>query len=331
MNKVNWGILSTAAIAKKQVIPALQQADNAEPAAVASGSGKAAELARQYDIPKAYENYEELLDDPEIDIVYIPLPNGLHAKWVKEAAKRGKHVLCEKPAALTAEEAQDMIRFCEESNVLFMEALMYQFQPQYQRVKEIIASGEIGEVKLMRSSFTFMLEELEGNIRMSRALGGGSLYDIGCYCIHAIRHILDSEPVKVYAAEERHPEYGVDMSAVVTMTMRNGVNAYFDCGMNMTERNTYEVVGTKGTIEGAAAYVPQPDGECRLTITNENMETREENISGYYYTIGVEYLSNCVINGMKPEFKPENTIKNMKVLDACHESLNKGKIVTFNN
>ncbi|MBS4208877.1 Gfo/Idh/MocA family oxidoreductase [Bacillus sp. FJAT-50079] len=326
-NAVNWGILSTATIARKQVIPAIHQAENANIIAIASESGKASEVAKQFHIPKTYESYEDLLADPEIDIVYIPLPNGLHSKWVKEAAKHGKHVLCEKPAALTTEETKEMIQVCRENNVLFMEALMYQFHPQHKRVKDIIDSGEIGEVKLMRSSFTFQLEELNGNIRMSKELGGGSLYDIGCYCIHAIRTILDREPVRVYAVEENHPIHHVDMSAVAIMELDNGMKAYFDCGMNMTERNSYEVVGTKGKIEVPRAFIPRVDGEGVIVITTDNGKRREETITDYYYKLGVEHLSNCLLTGIFPIQTPESSISNMKVLEACFQSIRTGATV----
>ncbi|HAQ06782.1 MAG TPA: gfo/Idh/MocA family oxidoreductase, partial [Bacillus bacterium] len=144
MRKIKWGILSTANIALTQVIPAIQRSAKAEVEAIASSNGKAEVAAAKLNIPRAYETYEELLQDPNIDAVYIPLPNSLHRKWVLEAARHGKHVLCEKPAALNAEEMIEMDRYCKEQNVLFMEAFMYQFHPQHERVKEIIASGEIG-------------------------------------------------------------------------------------------------------------------------------------------------------------------------------------------
>lgn len=324
-SSVNWGILSTAAITQKWVIPALQQSENANLAAIASGSGKAKEVAAKYNIPKQYNSYEELLSDPEIDLVYIPLPNGLHAKWVKEAAKSGKHVLCEKPAALTADETREMIQVCEENHVLFMEALMYQFHPQHQRVKEIIDSGEIGEVKLMRVSLSFVLTPLEGNIRMSKELGGGSMYDLGCYCIHSIRNMMGSEPLRVYAVEDSHPTYDVDMSAVAMMELENGLKAVFDCGMNMSGlRQSYEVVGTKGKIDVPVAYVPPVDGKGFVQVATDQGTKREETILGYTYTLAIQHLSDCVLTGTEPRYTKEDCINNIKALEACLQSLQNG-------
>lgn len=318
--KINWGILGTAEIAEVQVIPAIQQASNASLAAIASGSGKEQAFAAKYNIPKAYGTYEELLDDPDIDMVYIPLPNGLHSKWVKEAAARGKHVLCEKPAALTAQETIEMIAVCEEKGVLFMEALMYQFHPQHQRVKELVQSGAIGEVALMRSSFTFMLKKIEGNFRLNPQNGGGSIYDIGCYCIHAIREIM-GEPAKVYCVGELSAVHQVDLSAVAILDFAGGARAYLDCGMNMSTRHEYEIVGTKGTIRVPKAFIPQADGEGLIQLIDLNGNIREEKLYGSYYKLGVEHLSSCLLEHTEPRYSKEGSIRNMKVIDACFASM----------
>ncbi|BDG36090.1 hypothetical protein PcaKH15_19960 [Parageobacillus caldoxylosilyticus] len=173
--KVRWGIVSTVAIAKDVMIPAIHRADYAEVVAIASESGRADQVAQELGIPKAYDSYEKLLDDRDVDAVYIPLPNSMHAEWTIKAAKKKKHVLCEKPAALCEEDVRRMIEACEENGVLFMEAFMYQFHPQHERVKQRLASGEIGEVKYMRSHFSFYLQDRETNIRMNVELGGGEL------------------------------------------------------------------------------------------------------------------------------------------------------------
>ncbi|MCS0542599.1 Gfo/Idh/MocA family oxidoreductase, partial [Aeromonas veronii] len=187
MTKVRFGVLSTAKIARNTLIPAMERAHYAEVVAVASESGKAKDFAAELGIPKHYESYTDLLNDPEIDAVYIPLPNQLHKQWAIEAAKHGKHVLCEKPAALTSQDVEEMAAAFKENNVIFMEAFMYQFHPQHNRVKEIIAAGEIGDVKLIRSTFSFLHDLNSGSIKMQKDLGGGVLYDVGCYCIHASR------------------------------------------------------------------------------------------------------------------------------------------------
>ncbi|KKK38058.1 oxidoreductase [Mesobacillus campisalis] len=330
MAKVRWGILSTAKIAQKELIPAILRAENAEVAAIASGSGKAAEAARSFNIPKAYESYEELLQDPDIDAVYIPLPNSLHKKWTIEAANHGKHVLCEKPASLTAAETKEMADFCDEKNVKFMEAFMYQFHPQHDRVREIIQSGEIGEVKHMRASFSFYLGQREGSIKTDPEKGGGSLYDVGCYGIHAIRNVLQSEPSEVDVKAEIDPDYGVDLSAFGYMKMQNGVHAYFDSSFDMAHRAEYEVIGTKGQIKVPRAFRPDhfEGGEGLLIIQSES-GTREEKIYGDIYKLEVEHISQVIVEGGKPSYTAENAILNMRVIEACYESMKSGKTIKF--
>ena len=205
-------------------------------------------IAKTFSIPKVYDHYEELLQDPEIDAVYIPLPNHLHKEWVLKAAQYGKHVLCEKPAALTTAEAEEMATYCEEKNVKFMEGFMYQFHPQHERVREIIASGEIGEVKLIQSTHTYYLANRETNIRMDKSKGGGSLYDVGSYSIHAIRYILQIEPVEVFAQADIDPETGIKLTTRAFLKLANGGNSMVVSSFDMTRCNEYDVIGTKGYI-----------------------------------------------------------------------------------
>ncbi|MEI3612902.1 Gfo/Idh/MocA family protein [Pseudogracilibacillus sp. SO30301A] len=326
-SKINWGILSTASIAQEQMIPAILQSKNANALAIASQNGKERIVAEKFQIPRAYCTYESLLEDSDIDIVYVPLPNSLHSKWVKEVAKAGKHVLCEKPASLTEKETIEMIKVCEEHNVIFMEAFMYQFHPQHKRVRDIIATDEIGEIKLIHSSFSFLLNEIVGNFRMNRNLGGGSIYDVGCYSIHAIRTITNSEPKFVKAISKNLTGYDVDISAIVVMELGNGVQAYFDCAMDMPSRHMYEVIGTEGTITVSKAFITQTDGEGIITVTNKNGLKREEIIYGHSYTLGVEHFSDCVLTNKEPIYTKDNTIKNMRAIEACIKSLDTGSTI----
>lgn len=320
MTKIRWGILSTANIAKKALIPAMQRAENAEVVAIASGSGKAQEVADSLHIEKAYESYDALLDDPNVDAVYIPLPNHLHKEWVKKAAEKGKHVLCEKPAALNAEDTAELVEACRQTNVKFMEAFMYQFHPQHNRVKEIIASGEIGEVQLVRASFSFYMGNPEGNIRMDSTKGGGSIYDIGCYCIHSIRNVLGDEPEDIYVETEIDPDYQVDHSAYGIFKMKSGVRATFDCSFNIPMRSFYEVAGTKGVIKVPRAYRPDIHGDEGLVIVDKGNEIREEKIVGDQYKLEVEHISQAILDDTEPTYTGEDTIQNMKVIEACYQS-----------
>ncbi|SEN39569.1 Predicted dehydrogenase [Mesobacillus persicus] len=327
MGKIRWGVLSTANIARTQVIPAIRRAENAEMTAIASRGIKVHEVAEELEIPKAYESYDALLDDPEIDAVYLPLPNGLHKEWVEKAAKKGKHVLCEKPISLTADEAVEMVRVCQEQGVAFMEAFMYQFHPQHERVREIIASGEIGEVKLFKSSHSFYLENRDGDIRMDKELGGGALYDLGCYSIHALRAILHTEPLEVQAVAELDPMSGVDLSTYVQFKLENGVRAIIDCSFDMTHRNEYEVVGTKGSIKVPYAFRPDVIGGMGSVIVQSGDVTREERIHGDIYCIEVEHFSQAILDGKEPLYSGASAVENMKVIDACYESIRAGKVV----
>jgi predicted dehydrogenase len=326
LRKVRWGVISTADIAQTQVIPAILRSENAELAGIASRDSKAKDVADRFLIPNYYPSYEELLRDQEIEAVYIPLPNHLHSKWVKEAAKYGKHVLVEKPAALTTEETQDMVDSCHRNNVKFMEAFMYQFHPQHNRVQEIIKSGEIGEIKFMRASFSFFLEGRKDNIRMNKEMGGGSIYDVGCYGIHSVRNLLGSEPVRVEAFAELHPHTGIDLSAVVHMKMENGINCVIDSSFDMSFRQEYEIVGTKNRIIVPHAYRPDVVSHDAVVYIGD----RSENIAGDQYKIQIEHFSNAIINNSEPSYSAENTLNNMRVIEACYKSIEEGKAITLN-
>ncbi|WKA45972.1 Gfo/Idh/MocA family oxidoreductase [Geobacillus zalihae] len=326
--KVRFGIMSTAAIAKYVMIPAIRRADYAEVVAIASESGKAKQAAKELGIPKAYDSYDQLLDDPDVDAVYIPLPNSLHAEWTIKAAKKKKHVLCEKPAALCAEDVRRMIEVCEENGVLFMEAFMYQFHPQHERVKQLLAAGEIGDVKYMRTHFSFYLEDRETNIRMNDELGGGSLFDVGCYCVHSTRHILGAEPIELFVQSHFDSHHSVDLTTNGWMRMENGVLAQFTCSFDMFFKNEYEIIGTKGNIVVSRAYRPDvDDGEGRITVATADGNVREETVSGDQYALQIEHFSRSILEGTPLLYSLERMIKQARALDACRTSMKTGAIV----
>ncbi len=329
--KVRWGILGAAEIARKAIVPAIMAAKNAEVVAIGSSSlAKADAFADPFQIQKRYASYEEVLADNEVDAVYIPLPNHLHAEWVKKAAESGKHVLVEKPAAMTVEETQYMIDVCRQHGVLFMEAFMYQFHPQHQRVKELIKQGEIGEVHLMRSTFSYLLDVADQNIRLNREMGGGSLFDVGCYCIHVSRFILEEEPTHVFASGHMHPELEVDLSVSGILSFASGVNASFDCSFQQPFDNKYEVIGSLGKIEVPMAFRPDVhDGKGDIIITDQSGESRKESLLGDQYTIQIEHFSACVQNNEQPSYSDEETIKNMTVIKACLNSLEEKKVIVL--
>ncbi|RSK26431.1 gfo/Idh/MocA family oxidoreductase [Bacillus sp. HMF5848] len=327
MPTLNFGIISTANIAKKALIPAIKRAHNAEVLAIASRGPQVHEVAQNYKIPRAYESYEELLADPDIQAVYIPLPNHLHKEWVIKAAQHGKHVLYEKPAALNAQETEEMLNIAKQHNVTTMEAFMYQFHAQHDRVREIIASGEIGDVKLMRAAFSFHMSNPGENIRLDAAKGGGSLYDVGCYCIHAARNILQAEPTEVTVQANIHPTNNVDMSAYGMMRMSNGVQVMFDSSFESGLRQEYEIIGNKGSIRVPRAYRPDAYGHDGIVIVTTGNVTREETITSDQYKNQVEHFANSVLTQTQPSYTDENTIQNMRVIDAFYESIKQGKAI----
>ncbi len=330
MPTLKWGILSTAKIGRTEVIPAIHRTSNGEVVAIASRNEQTAkEAAEELHIPRTFDSYEALLDDPEIDAVYIPLPNALHKEWVIKAAEKKKHVLCEKPVAVTNEELEEMITACEKNSVVFMEAFMYQFHPQHQKVKKLIHDGVIGDVAFMRASFSFYLED-RSNIRLNNDLGGGSMFDVGCYALHAIRNILEQEPVSVYASAHYHPELHVDTTMTGTLNFGNGIVTSFDSSFDCASRESYEVVGSKGSITVTSAFRPDTNegmiGEIHVK-TDEGTEVLEE--AGDQYTLMAENFANAVLNNQALFYDITKIRNQMKVLDAVYESSKTGQVISL--
>lgn len=331
MGMVRWGVLGTAKIAKKELLPAFSRAENAKVTAIASRTKnqKAEEIARDFRIEKVYDSYEALLDDKEVDAVYIPLPNNLHKEWVIKAAEKGKHILCEKPAALNADEMVEMKLACEKHNVQFVEAFMYRFHPQHERVKEIIDSGEIGKVQFMRASFSFLLENKTGSIKMNPQ-GGGSIYDVGCYGIHATRNILGMEPESVFVQGMMDPQHNVDMAATGIMTFSDHVQSVFDVGFTMARRAEYEVIGEKGRIMVPRAFRPDWfDGQGIIDLETES-GMRRETLTADQYKAEVEYASKKIlVHNEMDDMHFQDAIENLRVITACLTSLRENKTVTL--
>lgn len=320
--KFRWGIVGCAGIAVKSCIPGIHQSETGIAAAIASrGLEKAKQTAEQTGIPKAYGSYEELLADDELDAVYIPLPNHLHKEWTVKAAQAGKHVLCEKPAALTAEEANEMVQACEAAGVFFAEAFMYRHHPRYDRIKEIIRTGELGEIRGIHSAFTFNSSGAEDNVRFHQHMGGGSLYDIGCYPISVARYLLEEEPEAVTAHAFFSPRHGnVDMMASGMIEFAGGKALTFDCGMWAASRNTLEVLGTEGRIEVPSAFVSGMDGASNFYVFTAEGKREEEAPKVNQYALQVDDFAKAVWGQQAARFAPADAIANMKVLEACLQS-----------
>ncbi|NGZ78165.1 Gfo/Idh/MocA family protein [Saccharibacillus alkalitolerans] len=324
VRRLRWGIVGTAAIAENAFVPAVQQSERGSVTAVASRNGdKAREMAERTGIKRHYGSYEELLNDPDIDAVYIPLPNHLHKEWTIRAAAAGKHVLCEKPAALDAEETREMLKACEAGGVKFAEAFMYRYGEKHRRVREIVASGEIGDVRSMRGVFNYCTPDDFGNVRFNRAMGGGSIYDIGVYPVSAARMIMGGEPLWASAHAFFSPEHdGVDMAASGMLAFADGVALTFECGMWAYNRSYFEVNGTKGRIE-----LPHMFGwrENPQIVVDTDRERREEKLPCVnHYKLQADAFARAVFGEEPLLFSGNDALLNMRAIDACLKSAREG-------
>lgn len=319
--KLQWGILGCANIAIGAVIPGLKQSELNEVTAIASRDiDKATTTAEELQIPKAYGSYEELLEDPSIDAVYIPLPNHLHKEWTIRAAEAGKHILCEKPLALTEAEAVDMAEAAAKAGVHLSEAFMYRYHPRYDIIKDLLDSGAIGEIRAIHSSFTFNNSGNSQNVRFRKDWGGGSIYDIGCYPINAARILLGSEPEAVTVQAFFSPEHdNVDMMASGLIEFEGNVGLTFDCGMWAAGRNPLEIIGTTGIIEVPHAYsFPANGASIFLTQNGERKEMPVPSVNAY--SEQGDHFANVVLNNASVRYGVDDAINNMKVIDACLRS-----------
>lgn len=317
--KLRFGILGCAGIAINLVMPAIQKSEYGVLAAVASRNlEKSNSVAEQFGIAAAYGSYEELIEDTSIDAVYIPLPNHLHKEWAIRAMEAGKHVLCEKPIALTSEEAAEMAAVAKRKGVILAEAFMYRHHPRWMRIREIIESGELGKLRLIRGAFTYNNAEDLDNIRLRPEWGGGALYDVGCYPISAARFILGQEPEAITVhAQFSQEHHGVDMMAAGVVEFADGLALTFDCGMWTEPRQLLEIVGSEGRIDIPHAFTvgDREDASYTVTIRGESrVEGREDKSDPY--TMEVDDLAKAVF-GLQPQrFTPDDAVQGMRILEA---------------
>ncbi len=322
---IRWGVLSTARHARGTVIPAIQAAQDAEVVAVASRDGERARaFADALGIPTAYGSYEELLADPQVDAIYIPLPNHLHAPWSIRAAEAGKHVLCEKPIALNAAEAEEMAAAFERAGRVLAEAFQWRHHPQGLRVRELVQEGAIGDVKLIDAGFSFTLEDT-GDVRWDPEMGGGALYDLGCYPISLVRFIAGAEPVAVTAQIRWHSS-GVDEAVVATLEFPGGVLSHINCSFAMPLRRYFEVVGTGGSLYVNRGYNPKGDTPDEIVrygadrVEQERIALPQQNS----YVLMVEDFGRAVRGEAPQRFTPQDAVANMRVIDAIFRAAREG-------
>jgi len=327
-NKVRWGVLGAAQIAVQKVIPAMQQGEWSEILAIASRDRHKAEAAASaLGITKAYGSYDELLRDPEIEAVYNPLPNQLHVPWTLKAVEAGKHVLCEKPLSLNAEEARALLS-AQDHGVKIGEAFMVRTHPQWLRAREIIAAGQIGALRSIVGFFSYFNRD-PANIRNVPEWGGGGLMDIGCYLITTSRFVFREEPWRVMGLIERDPEMQIDRLASAILDFPSG-QAIFTCSTQLVPYQRMQFFGTQGRVEVEIPFNAPSDRPCRIFIDNRGDlfgggTITEEFPTCDQYTIQGDVFSRAIREGGEVPVPVEDAIKNMSVIDAVFRSAESGQ------
>ncbi len=325
MSVLRWGILSCANIAVGKVIPGMRSSKRSEVVAIASrDSARAKTTARSLGIPRAYGSYEALLADPDVDAVYIPLPNHLHAEWAIAAARAGKHVLCEKPLAMTAADAQTIVDAGRDAGIVLMEAFMYRHHPSWVAVRDLVASGRIGRLVAVDSWFSYHLED-PTNIRNIREVGGGALYDIGCYSVNLSRMLFGDEPRSVAATIVRDPLSGVDILTSAILSFAGGT-ATFTSATRVEPDQRVSIYGTGGRIEIEIPFNIPPDRPSRVFLIAGGdppvapaIETLEF-APADPYGVQADRFAEAVLDGARVAIPGEDSVANMRVIERVFEA-----------
>lgn len=329
MQRVRWGILSTAKIGTEKVIPAMQQAESCEIRAIASRNGEtAAAVAQQLGIPQSYGSYEELLADPEIDAIYNPLPNHLHVSWSIKALAAGKHVLCEKPIGLSVAEAETLVAAGKKHpDLKLMEAFMYRHHPQWQRAKALATNGSIGELKTVQSFFSYFNDDGD-NIRNQADIGGGALMDIGCYPISLSRFLFDATPARVLGHVERDPNFQTDRCSSAVLDFGHGT-ATFTCSTQMAPYQRVNIFGTTGRVEIEIPFNAPPDRPCKIRHqTDAGIEEITFPVCDQY-TIQGDLFSRAILDNTPVPTPMEDAVANMQVIEAIFASARENSWVSL--
>jgi len=320
---LKWGLLSTARI-NHALIPPLRASRRNHLLAVGSRSQESADAyAKENKIERAYGSYDALLADPDIDVIYNPLPNHLHAEWTIKAVEAGKHVLCEKPLALSVDEVDAIKAAAHKHGRVVAEAFMYRHHPQTLKVQEIVQSGSLGALKLVHGSFSFLLEN-PGDVRLNPELGGGSIWDIGCYPISYTRTVVGDAPLEVFGWQVTG-ETGVDNTFVGQMRFRDDILTQFDSSFDIPFHTFMEIVGTEGTLNIPAPFKPGINEQ--IFITRED-KTEKIKVKGQELYLGeVEDMADAILLGKDSLVSLDDSRKNVAVIKALLESASTGKAV----
>jgi len=331
---VRWGVLGTAQIAKVCMIPAILKSKDGMLQAIASRNlAKAQALVEKHQQGIAYEGYATLLEDPEIDAVYIPLPNQLHKEWTIKALGAGKHVLVEKPFAMNAREAEAMEETAQRYDRLLMEAFMYRFHPRSQRIKQLVDEGALGKISLIRSAFTFPVKRDGSNERLFLPeMGGGSLWDVGCYGVSLARWLLGEEPTAV-SAQADYSEEGVDTNFAGTLRFPSGALAVIESSFTAALQQTFSVTGESGAIElPHDAFIPwEKDATFTLRGANDEHGQIVRVPGADEYQLMIEHFANAVQGQAQLAISPGDSVNQMRILDALARAARLGEVVQLMN
>ncbi|MFB6223338.1 MAG: Gfo/Idh/MocA family protein [Haloarcula sp.] len=321
---MRFGVISTAKIARQDVIPGIRASEHTVAAISSRTPDQAERVAEELEIGDAYGDYEAMFAEADIDAVYNPLPNALHAEWSRRAADHGLDVLCEKPLAVDTAEAADLFEYCAEQDVALMEAFMYQFHPRTERAREIVAS-ELGEIHTVDASFKFRLSDPD-NIRLDPELAGGSLMDVGCYAVSAARGFL-GDPDRAFAHARDSRNSGVDTNLSGVLAYDDGRVATVSCGFDGPRREYYRVETDDGWLEAPNCFGPERDQSVSLTYSVDGREVTETFDPVDHYRLQVEAFADAVESGSTPLIGPAETLGNMRAIDALTRSADTGEPV----
>jgi xylose dehydrogenase (NAD/NADP) len=330
-SKLRWGILGAARV-NERLLPAIVEAQNAELVAIASRRpGAAAKTLAQYapyqQHARTYDNLDALLDDADVEAVYLPLANHEHAEWTLRTIERGKHVLCEKPMALTVADIEAISAAARQHKITVMEGFMYRFHPQHARVQELIRLGTIGEVRSVRASYSFMMRPARlYRLAESVERGGGAMWDIGCYAIHSARMFFEQTPVAV-TAMSRYVESGADITTSGIIDFGEGKYAHFDFSFERARRSEYEVTGTKGGIKCHTVWQLPGDVPVISWWTEDGRQCEERLPADNHFRLEIEHFSDCVLNGNAPALSLEDAKANCQVIVAALQSAALGRVI----
>lgn len=328
---VRYGLLSTAQIGLNAHLPASYESENSEIVSISSRNpDRAKAAAEKHGIERWYGTYEEQLADPDVDAIVNSLPNGMHCEWTIKAAEAGKHILCEKPLAVSVEECQRMIDAANANNVVLVEAFTHRWNPHLRRARQMIADGEIGNVQTIDAALCFNIAEPEGNVRFSEELAGGALWDAGCYAVYATRFVMSAEPVKVTGVSHDAGNWGIDTAFKGIMEFDNGALGSISTNMHQPFKCDIQISGDKGRLVIPGMF---EDSGPIIIHRGDGRNGRDEQViaepAPYRFVAQFDEFSECVLTGKAPAFPAEDGLRNVAVLEGLYASAASGKTVTL--